>query len=377
MSDKTSKDIYSETANNKYRNFNMGNDDTYDVCSIYCDFDITKLKEKEYISGLTASSENMYLHLNPTVNTEPPQKGLIAIGDYKGVQINREKKIYIEYRLSGKGGNSIKYELIDIFIQVPSKVVLSGKRYPMESCLVFLSNDTYLVVCTPIDISSSNTTNNPLEKDLFTFFTAISESFPTKGKTYSVENVPDWNPIIFFPVKTQDNASFYTWIDKSTNNKVMYIQFKNPIMAPYNFYKTFSNTLVGSIDIAKQATSLPAQQEYAGLDIYYNENSPIDEITTYPICETKTNIPLQNMISLASKIEKKAIAKKKKEDEMECKKGIGEKCPTPSKPLKVWMYLFFILLTLGIAGILFFIYYKNKNKIPLSIPLHPIEMKTM
>lgn len=372
MSNKTWEDRYTETANNQYRNFNMGTDDTYDICSIYCDFDITKLEEKEYIRGLTATSKNRYLHLNPSVNTEPPQKGLLAIGDCKGVTTNREKKIYIEYRLDGKGGNSIKYELIDIFIQVPSKVVLSGKRYPMESCLVFSANDTYLVVCTPIDISSSNTTNNPLEKDLFAFFMAISESFPTKEKTCSVENVPDWNPIIFFPVKTQDNASFYTWVDKSNNNKVMYIQFKNPIMAPYKFYETFSNTLVGSIDVAKQAISLPAQKEYAGLNIYYNENSPIDEITTYPTCETKTNIPLQSMISLASKFEKEAAEKKKKEDEVECKKGVGEKCPTPSNPQKTWMYLFISLLAfLCIVGVALFIYYKKQTKIPSPVQLPP------
>ena len=362
MSDTTWENRYTETVNNQYRNFNMGENDTYDVCSIYCDFDITKLKEKEYIRGLTATSKNKYLHLNPLVNTEPPQKGLVAIGDCTGVTTNREKKIYIEYRLNGKGGNSIKYELIDIFIQVPCKVVLSGKRYPMESCLVFSSNDTYLVICTPIDISSSNKTNNILEKDLFTFLMAISKSFPTKEKTCSVENVPDWNPIIFFPDKTKNNASFYTWIDKSTNNKVMYVQFKNPIIVPYEFYKTFSNTLVGSIDIAKQYMNLPAQKEYAGLDIYYNENSPINEITTYPIFETKTNIPIQRMISLASKFENK-------KKDVECKKGVGEKCTIPNKPKKTWMYLFFSLLALLFisAFVVFYIYKKEKTKINVSI----------
>ena len=36
----------------------MGTNDTYNICSIYCDFSITKLEEKEYIRGLTTTSKN-------------------------------------------------------------------------------------------------------------------------------------------------------------------------------------------------------------------------------------------------------------------------------------------------------------------------------
>jgi len=293
---------YEKAINNKYRNFNIGGDANYRICNLYCNFEITNLDKKEYIKGITATGSSNLLHLNPLVNTKPPQKGLQAVGIHTGKTIEREKNIHIDYRFKGKGGLSDRYKLIDIFIRTPSKVVLSGKRYQMEVCMVFISEDEsrYLVTCVPIKISPNNTTEDPLQKDLFELLIAITDDFPTKGKTYSIQKAPNWNPLIFFPIKTGTNASFYTWVDPTTNDSVMYVQYVNPITAPYKFYETFANTLSGSLNTANQAVTLPPQKEHADLEIYFNKNQAAEDITTTYRCETKTNPILKEMVDFQS-----------------------------------------------------------------------------
>ena len=320
MVDNTWDTRYKKSVDNNSRNFDMGGDNTYGLCNIYCNFDITNLDKKDYIKGINASGSDNVLHIDPTVDTEPPQKGLQAVDINIGTTTVRNKKVYITKYYFDENGTPQDYELIDIIIRNPSKVVLTGKRYPLEVCLIFISNDKikYLVVCSPMSVSSINTTDDPLKKDLYEMLNIISANFPTKGKTYSVEKAPNWNPLIFFPIKTEDNASFYTWVDPTTNDTVKYIQFNNPLGAlsvPNNFFNIFAKTLSTSIDIANQATTLPAQAQNAKLNIYFNQNKPITNITTRYVTTQETIPHLQKMIDYSKKVE---IKNKKKDSPIKC-----------------------------------------------------------
>lgn len=343
MVDNTWASRYEKAVDNKYRNFNMGGDVNYRICNLYCNFEITNLDQKDYLKGITASSSSNLLHLNPIVDTDPPKRGLQAVGVNTGKTTDRKQNIYIDYRFKGKGGLPDKYKLIDIFIRTPSKVVLSGKRYQMEVCLIFTSDDEsrYLVICVPMNVSPNNKTEDPLQKDLFKLLSSISDNFPTKGKTYSIENAPNWNPLIFFPIKTGSNASFYTWVDPTTNDTVKYVQYVSPITVPYNFYETFTNTLSGSINSANKATTLPPQTEHADLEIYFNKNQANEDITKTYKCEEKTNPLLKEMIN---------FKKKYKPEEKVCPPGKDCKIPSGSN---IWLY---ILTTVVILIILLIVY---------------------
>lgn len=348
MVDNTWAAIYEKAVDNKYRNFNMGGDANYRICNLYCNFEITNLDKKVdgYIKGITATGSSNLLHINPMVNTDPPKKGLQAVGVHTGKTQERKKNIYIDYRFKGKGGLPDRYKLIDIFIRTPSKVVLSGKRYQMEVCLIFTSDDEsrYLVTCVPMDVSPNNKTDDPLQKDLFELLIAISESFPTKGKTYSVENAPNWNPLVFFPVKTGSNASFYTWVDPTTNDTVKYIQYVNPITVPYQFYETFANTLSGSLNVANQATTLPPEKEYADLEIYFNKNQANEDITKTYKCKTETNPLLKEMVY---------FEKSDKKDQPVEKNSIVKKS-------NIW-HILVILLIIVVIGIIIYLFINRGN----------------
>jgi len=352
MVDNTWETRYAKTADNKYRNFNMGGDATYGLCNIYCNFDITKLDEKDYIRGISASSADNLLHINPIVDTDPPQKGLQAVGVHTGKTTDRKKNVYIKYHFKAKGGIPSNYKLIDIFFRTPSKVVLSGKRYKMEVCLVFVSEDKgrHLVLCVPIKVSPINTTNDPLQKNLYTMLLAIANNFPTKGKTYSIEDAPNWDPRVFLPVKTRDNASFYTWIDPTTDNTVMYIQFRNPITTPYKFFETFTTTLSGGVNVVDQAATVPPQKAHADLNIYYSKNEPNEDISTTYRCETTTNPLMQQLVNFNKKADEDAKKVKPTPSTP------SPSCDTPCIMSKFWMYFGIIAAILAVLSIIYVLY---------------------
>ena len=353
MVDNTWETRYTKAIDNKYRNFNLWNTDdtTYEICNIFCNFEITKLDEKNYIKGITATSSSNLLHLNPLVDTQPPQKGLQAVGVHTGETTNRTEKVYIKYGFNK--GVMTKYSLIDIFIQSPSKAVLAGKRYQMEVCLLFSSEakDRFLVICVPMDVSPINTTDDILQKNRYTILMAIANNFPSKGKTYSIENAPNWDPRVFLPIKNENNSSFFTWNDPTTNNTVLYIQFEHPISVPYKFFESFANTLSGGVNIAKQATTLAAQKEYAGLDIYYNENIPNTNITTVRTCTEKTNPETQALVNY--------IKTEDKKDKPITPKP-AEKCDIKCKANK-WLIAIVIILSLALIGFLIWYFWKKRK----------------
>jgi len=358
MVDNTWETRYSKAVGNKYRDFNLGGDTNYATCNIRCNFDITDLEEKDYIQGITATSSENLLHINPIVNTDPPQKGLQAVGVHTGKTTNRKKAVYIRYGFKGEGGIPNTYELNDIFFRTPSKAVISGKRYQMESCLLFLSEEhnRYLIVCVPIEVLPVNTTDDPLQKNLFTFLMAIANDFPTKGKTYSIENAPNWDPRVLLPVNKGDNSSFFTWIDPTTNNTVMYIQFRSPITVPYKFFESFATTLSGGVSNAKQLTTLPPQKEYADLEIYYNVNQPNVTITTTKKCEEVT-IPFM----------KQLVNFNKEEAEKEKPEPEKLKCEKITCKIKGWM-LGVAIISLVVLFIIIIVYllYNKQSHIKLT-----------
>ena len=138
MVDNTWESRYSKAVGNKYRDFNLGGDKDYSICNIRCNFDITKLEEKDYIKGITASSSENLLHINPLVDTDPPQKGLQAVGVHSGKTTNRKKKVYIKYGFKGKGGIPNTYELIDIFLEHQAKQLFQEKDIKWKYVFFFL-----------------------------------------------------------------------------------------------------------------------------------------------------------------------------------------------------------------------------------------------
>lgn len=359
MVDNTWETRYTKAINNKYRDFNIGNDDaTYEICNIFCNFKVTQLDKEDYIKGITATSSNNILHINPLVDTDPPQKGLQAVGVNTGETKTREKKVYIKYGFNN--GIMKTYELIDIFIQSPSKAVLAGKRYQMETCLLFSTDerDIFLVVCIPMEASTINTTDDPLQKNRYTILTAIANDFPSKGKTYSIQNAPNWDPRVFLPIKNEDNSSFYTWNDPTTNNTVMYIQFEHPIKVPYKFFETFANTLSGSVKIANEATTLAPQKEHADINIYYNENRSNSDIRTVQKCEEKTFPEIPELIT-TNKLENNQNKDSKKNNVKENTEGSCKTSNTISYVILFFVILIFCILVFYFRHKIFnFIYNK-------------------
>jgi len=362
MVDNTWEARYSKAVGNKYRDFNLGGDTNYPACNIRCNFDVTKLEDKDFIRGISATSSENLLHINPVVNTSPPQKGLQAVGVHTGETSDRKKKFYIKYGFKGEGGIPNTYELLDIFFRAPSKAVVMGKRYQMEVCLLFSSEEhnRYLIVCVPIEVSSVNTTDDPLQKNLYTFLLAIANNFPTKGKTYSIEDAPNWDPRVLLPVNRGTNASFFTWIDPTTNNTVMYIQFKSPITVPYKFFESFATTLSGGVNTAKQLTTLSPQKEHADLEVYYNVNQPNVNITTTKQCKEVTLPFMQQLVNFnVEEAKKEKDKEKKKEKQPKCEKII---CKTN------YQILFWVgLVAFALLGlILLYLYITKWRKKPIT-----------
>lgn len=361
MSNNTWESRYSKTIDNKYRNFNLWDSEekTYEICNIFCNFKISELDEKDYIKGISATSTSNLLHINPLVDTEPPQRGLKELGDFTGKTKIRSNKIHIQYGFNN--GMLKKYELIDIFIKTPSKTVISGKRYQMETCFLFSTEvkDKFLVLCIPMKVSPINETDDILEKDRYEFLMKIANNFPTKGKTYSIEDSPNWNPLVFLPEK---NSSFFTWVDPTTNNKVLYIQFENPIKIPYKFFESFANNLSGGVNVAKQLTTLEAKEEHAELDIYYNENIQDNDITTIRTCTEKTNPKTKALINYIKKNKTKKI-----KDTCEKDKKCDIKCDIKCQTNKVLIFIIIILFIIFIGFIIWYLWPNILSKIQKKI----------
>jgi carbonic anhydrase len=341
--DLTWEEKYKELINNDTRNYDAGSAKSYPICSSTCNFDVTKLKEKNYIRGLTASTTANLLHINPIVNTN-------RNGDTEK-RNQDDEMIYLNYSFR-QSGDIQKYRLIDIFFRTPSKTVIKGKRYEMEVCLVFVTGNRnlFVVVCVPINVSPHNNTTEPDEKDLFKFFNSIANNFPKKNKTSSIKDVLNWNPLMFFPPRKGKNASFYTWLDPTTNDTVMYIQFENPITCPQDFFKNFSNNLSGNVESVKKQSKLKAKPTNAELEIYYNVNEDTTPITSQRVCKNITNKEVQNFLA-EPEIEPEI------EPENNCSKDNIKKSTTEKKKSSwkdIMMYILYIfvgILTISIIVI--------------------------
>lgn len=256
-----------------------------------------------------------------------------------------DEMIYLNYSFR-QSGDIQEYRLIDIFFRTPSKTVIKGKRYEMEVCLVFVTGNRnlFVVVCVPINVSPHNNTTEPYEKDLFKFFNSIANNFPKKNKTSSIKDVLNWNPLMFFPPRKGKNASFYTWLDPTTNDTVMYIQFENPITCPQDFFKNFSNNLSGSVESVKKQSKLKAKPTNAELEIYYNVNEDTIPITSQRVCKNVTNKEIQNFLA---------------EPPLEIKPKDNTKISKPEKKKYSWkdimMYILYILV--GILTIIIIVIY--------------------
>jgi|SaaInlStandDraft_1057018.scaffolds.fasta_scaffold09376_2 hypothetical protein len=337
-----------EHINNKSRNFNVGGEKSYPLCDSGCSFNITKLDKEDFIEGLTLSASSNLLHINPLVNT-------------KELSVEkRNKSINLNYSFK-RNGDTQKYSLVDIFFRTPSKSIINGKRYEMETCLVFNSSNKklFVVICIPNKVSPVNNTDNDDEKDLFIFLNKIGNNFNsgtiTKNKTASITDISNWNPLMFFPPKKGTNASFYTWLDQSTNNTVMYIQFEKPKTVPYNFFKYFSDTLSGGTDSVRERTSLKEDPTNAELEVYYNINENITPVITRRVCKTETNKDIQSFLSERNQVD----------GTDKNTNNVNDNCNKPNvsnKKNKFNIILLFIgLISLGLLGIIIYYIFKYKN----------------
>ena len=115
----------------------------------------------------------------------------------------------------------------------------------------------------------------------------------------------------------------------------------------------------GGVNIANQATTLAAQKEYAGLDIYYNENRPNSNITTVRSCEEKTVPELQKLVNFVKTEDKKDKIITPVEPQ-----SCDVKCKTNK-----FLYIFIIILSvlfLGISGFALYLYLKKSSAKPVS-----------
>ena len=216
----------------------------------------------------------------------------------------------------------------------------------------------FVVICIPNKVSPVNNTDNDDEKDLFIFLNKIGNNFNsgtiTKNKTASITDISNWNPLMFFPPKKGTNASFYTWLDPSTNNTVMYIQFEKPKTVPYNFFKYFSDTLMGGTDSVRERTSLKEDPTNAELEVYYNINENITPVITRRVCKTETNKDIQSFLS-----ERNQVDSTNKKTNV---KQIVRIEKNKSNIFKYIILLFIGLISLGLLGIIIyyiFIYKKS------------------
>lgn len=330
--------INSKHVDNKTRNFNVGNEESYPICDSGCSFNITELEKKDFIEGLKLHATSNLLHINPLVNVNELQLN------------NRDTKINLNYSFK-QHGDSQKYSLVDIFFRTPCKSVIHGKRYEMETCLVFNSNNKklFVVICIPNKVSPVNNTDIDDEKDLFIFLNKIASNFKsekiTKNKSEKITDISNWNPLMFFPPKKGTNASFYTWLDPTTNDTVMYIQFEKPRTIPYNFFRYFADTLSGGTDSVNERAKLQANPINDKLEVYYNINENITPVITRRVCKTETNKEVQSFLS-----ERKPVDSTDKES--------GDNKPNVSnKKNKSNIFKYIILSLIGILFLLLFLIY--------------------
>lgn len=336
-----------EHINNKTRNFNVGGEESYPLCDSGCSFNITELKKKDFIEGLKLHATSNLLHINPLVNVNELQLN------------NRDTKINLNYSFKQHGDHQ-KYSLVDIFFRTPCKSVIHGKRYVMETCLVFNSSNKklFVVICIPNKVSPVNNTDIEDEKDLFIFLNKIASNFKsekiTKNKSEQITDISNWNPLMFFPPKKGTNASFYTWLDPTTNNTVMYIQFEKPRTVPYDFFRYFADTLSGGTDSVNERAKLQANPTNDELEVYYNINENITPIITRRVCKTETNKEIQSFLSEKKPVDIARLCK----DSPPLTKGLPSKKTKNNKKSNSKNYLkYFILSLIGILFLLLFLIY--------------------
>lgn len=266
---------YKKTINNDNRNFNLCNTrecgNKYAVCNLFCNFTITSLSEENYIKGLALEANTNVLHINPQVDVTNNKKE------------NRKKKVYFNYNFN-PSGKKRKYLLEDIFIRSPSKIVINGKRYPMEACLVFRIGTSYVVVCTPIEVALNDNEPDDLSKVyLWELLMEISDNFPAKKEKVLIENF-NYNPLVFMPSNIGNNRNFMSWKDNTAANDISYIQFFNTFGAlscPRSFYNMFVKNLIDGpnddpvINIENEIKE-PSHEMNATFDVYVNRNPTID-----------------------------------------------------------------------------------------------------
>lgn len=200
---------------NKFTAYNKNYIDetkNYESCDIFCLFQPNKLNENDYIKGMVINQYFGGIHIDPLVNATKNEDGMLDTESHN-------KDLILNYN-AYQNGTSFEYKLTDIYIQKTSSI--PGKN-ELEICLLFNTNEDFLVVRIPID-TESNTTSNMGAKIIFDKINKqINDTNSVENKIYI--NVPDWDPFNFIPA----NKSFFTWQDTDGVNKVNYIKFKTPL----------------------------------------------------------------------------------------------------------------------------------------------------
>lgn len=287
--------VYAKTFNNPSRNFSIGSEAdpsaTYKICSLTCSFKVQQLKPDQFISGMSISGFKGSLRIDPTVDTDPPAQPKV---DSKTTP--RKEPFILHWNgdfnsdnpalAYSPKGELVKYKIVDIFIQAPSKFSFMNQRYEMEVGLIFYNAhlERYVVMVCPMAIADERPSEESGQRELFDLLQKMVSQIPPFDTTWAVDGSPDWTPRMFMP--RYDKRKFARWTDPKNPN-VAYIVFfsqESALPVPRAFFNAFVQTLCGGTVSMQKALARPIDQMNPNTLVEINENQPDEELNI--TCET-------------------------------------------------------------------------------------------
>lgn len=384
MADKTWESTYTKTFGNSSRDFSIGSpkDETQPIkiCNAFCNFQLPKLEYKDYIKGMSVTGAENLIRINPLVDTETP-KGVT--GMIRDPKTTKRKNIFSVYwngdfnssdgnQAEFTGGSHRRYDLVDIFLQAPSKFLYMDKRYDMEAGLVFTntSKTRYVVMVTPMSLSPIDyqPPENSVYTGLFTTLEAMAKNIPSFETTTAVDlgNKSTWSPRMFLP--QYDRQKFIRWTDVQ-DPQISYIVFFSPESAlpiPRSFYNNFVNKLSGGKANLGAMLRKPGRRIPTSTLLEVNENISPQPIQLETECKEIVNPVIQATIHDEIELDKKAPPP--------APPKVPDDCPEKLQETRNEMWRDFVIaiaVIIVIAGALIALYFwwkKSKSGGNQSVP---------
>jgi hypothetical protein len=367
-------------ASAKSRQFNVG-EGIVMICNNRCRFQIQPgYNSKFYIEGLAVSTKNGVLHINPQVNILPPtttthMKPITQRPPKNKKGEPTQTTLFYSGGFPSGGAQEEAYELIDIFIQAPSKTAIRGKLYPLEVCLVHQSLDKkrHVVACTPMIRSTSpGPPRDPSQRGLYDLLMALANDFPsnntlgTSETSYSVKFIAEdgrrrsWSPWMFFP--RPDKQSFFNWVDPKSGGTVSYILFYNPqgiLEVPDVFFDAFMSKLTKGERVIQQQMAAKLPNRPKDVWMYVNENIPPQSIEVRYKCDAYNVPAIEATVSKVAKVKKDMKQKQIEEQKAKVKKCKDEAARTENNYF--WGLVMLISLVVFILALVIYGWWSHRK----------------